>query len=198
MNDMRCGATNSIAHFVYRTIEILRKGFNKVLVVPGLKASFAECGKNVRIAYDCDIKGGQNICVGDGSQIGPHCLFWTTRARICIGKKVLMGPNVTIITGDHRVDVVGKHIIDVGDDEKLPEHDADVIIEDGVWIASNVTILKGVTVGEGSVLAAGAVVTQNVEPYAIYGGVPAKKIKMRFSEEEVFEHKARLLNEEQK
>lgn len=196
MNGMRCGATKSLARLIYRVIEILYKGFNKAFIVPGLKASFAECGKNVRIAYDCDIKGGQNIYVGDDSQIGPHCLFWTTRAKICIGKKVLMGPNVTIITGDHRVDVVGKHIIDVSDDEKLPEHDADVIIEDGVWIASNVTILKGVIVGEGAVLAAGAVVTQSVEPYAIYGGVPAKKIKMRFSEKELIEHTSRLMNRE--
>lgn len=193
---MRRGVIKTIVWLIYKCIDILYKSFNKVFIVPGLKASFAECGKNVRIAYDCDVKGGQNIYVGDDSQIGPHCLFWTTRAKICIGKKVLMGPNVTIITGDHRIDVVGKHIIDVSDEEKLPEHDADVIIEDGVWIASNVTILKGVIVGEGAVLAAGAVVTQNVEPYAIYGGVPAKKIKMRFSEEELIEHKFRQTNKE--
>lgn len=99
-----------------------------------------------------------------------------------------MGPNITIITGDHRTDVVGKHIIDVNDNEKLPEHDIDVIIQDGVWISSNVTILKGVTVGEGAVIAAGAVVTKDVEPYTIYAGIPAKKIKNRFSDDQMVKH----------
>lgn len=182
----------SIKKNLYRTIELIYKGFNKVFIVPGLKVSFASCGKNVRIAYDCDIKGAENIQVGEDSQIGPHSLFWTTRAKIIIGSKVLMGPNVTIITGDHRTDVIGKHIIDVNDDEKLPGHDADVVIEDGVWLAANVTILKGVTIGEGAVIAAGAVVTQDVEPYAIYGGIPARKLKMRFSEENLMKHKRAL------
>ncbi|MDO5349828.1 MAG: acyltransferase [Lachnospiraceae bacterium] len=191
---MRFGIAKSFVWLVYRGTEVLYKGFNKIFIIPGLKASFASCGKNVRIAYDCDIKGRQNIYVGDDSQIGPHCLFWTTRARIIIGNKVLIGPNVTIITGDHRIDMLGKHIIDVSDEEKLSEHDGDVFIRDGVWIASNVTILKGVVVGEGAVLAAGAVVTKDVEPYAIYGGVPAQKIRMRFSEEELLEHKFMLAN----
>lgn len=55
-----------------------------------------------------------------------------------------------------------------------------VIINDDVWIVANVTILKGVKIGEGSVIAAGSVVTKDVEPYCIYGGVPAKKLKHRF------------------
>jgi acetyltransferase-like isoleucine patch superfamily enzyme len=174
---------------IYRFTEILYKGFNKIFVVPGLKLSLGACGDNVRIAYDIDFKGEKNIFIGSDSQIGPHSLFWTTRARIIIGNKVLMGPSITIITGDHRTDVVGKHIIDVSDDEKLPIHDADVIIQDGVWISANVTILKGVTIGEGAVIAAGAVVTKNVEPYTIYAGVPARKIRNRFSNEQMDDHK---------
>jgi acetyltransferase-like isoleucine patch superfamily enzyme len=174
--------------FIYKLFEFSYKGFNKIVIVPGLKASFGHCGKNVRIAYNVDIKGGKNCFIGEGSQIGPHSLFWTTRAKILIGNKVLMGPYVTIITGDHRTDVVGKHIIDVSDDEKLPANDADVIIHDGVWISSNVIILKGVTIGEGAVIAAGAVVTNDVEPYTIYAGVPARKIRNRFSNEQMDEH----------
>lgn len=169
-----------ISKWLYILFEVVYKGFNKTLRIPGLKKSFKYCGDNVRIAYDVDIKPPKNISIGNNSQIGPHSLFWSTRAQIKIGNFVLMGPGVTIITGDHRTDIVGKHIIEVSDDEKLPENDADVIIEDGVWIASNVTILKGVTIGEGAVVAAGAVVTNDVEPYSIVAGVPAKKIKMRF------------------
>lgn len=169
-----------IRKLIYQLVEIVYKGFNKLFVVPGLKQSFAKCGSNVRIAYNCDIKAPENIEIGHDSQIGPHALFWTTRAKIKIGNYVLMGPGITIITGDHRTDVKGKHIIEISDDEKLPENDSDVVICDGVWIAANVTILKGVTIGEGAVLAAGSVVTKDVDPYCVYGGVPAKKLKERF------------------
>ena len=178
----------------YRLYEIIKKGFNKVFLVPGLKALFGSCGDDVRIAYDCDIKPPCNVYVGNHSQIGPHSLFWTTYAKIRIGNYVIMGPNVTIITGDHRTDLIGKHIIEVFDEEKLPENDADVVIEDGAWICSNVTILKGVTIGEGSVIASGSVVTKSTEPYGIYGGVPASKIKYRFTPEKLEDH-IKLLKE---
>ena len=59
-----------------------------------------------------------------------------------------------------------------------------MIIEDGVWIGANVTILKGVTIGRGSVVAAGAVVTKSCAPYSIIGGIPARLLKMRFTEEQ--------------
>lgn len=182
---------------LYRLSEVIYKGFNKVFVVPGIKKSFDSCGENVRIAFGCDFKPASNISVGNNSQIGARSLFWTTRAKIKIGNYVLMGPGVTIITGDHRTDIIGKHIIEVTDAEKLPENDADVVIEDGVWIASNVTILKGVTIGEGAVVAAGAVVVKNVEPYTIVGGVPARKIKDRFSEYELKKHKEKLTQHEE-
>ena len=77
--------------------------------------------------------------------------------------------------------------------EKLPENDAPVIIEDDVWLGCNVTILKGVTIGRGSVVAAGAVVTKSCEPYSLIAGVPARVIKKRFSAEVIVEHE-RMLN----
>lgn len=171
--------------------EVLNKGFrvlNKLLIVPGLKKSFGSCGEDVRISYGVDIRGAENIYVGSHTQIGPYALFWTTRAHIILGEKVLLGPRVTIITGNHRTDFVGKSIIEVQDSEKRPGDDQDVVIKDGAWLGANVTILKGVTIGEGAVIAAGAVVTGDVEAYSIYGGVPAKKIKNRFSEEELEKH----------
>lgn len=76
----------------------------------------------------------------------------------------------------------------------MPVQDAPVVIEDDVWCGANVTILKGVTIGRGSVVAAGAVVTKSFPPYSIIGGVPAKLIKMRFSPEEIVQHEALLNN----
>lgn len=118
--------------------------------------------------------------------------FYCTRAEIIIGKKVIFGPKPTIMTGDHRIDIVGKHIIDVTDEEKLPGQDAPVVIEDGCWLGANITILKGVTLGRGSVVAAGAVVTKSFPPYCIIGGVPAHIIKMRFTPEQIIEHEKNL------
>lgn len=163
---------------------------------PIWKRSMKYCGKDVYLRpISSDIKGLENLSVGDGSSIPKGSTFYCTRAELKIGKKVIFGPNPTIITGDHRIDIIGKYIIDVSDEEKLPEQDAPVVIEDDVWAGANVTILKGVTIGRGSVIAAGAVVTKSCEPYSIIGGVPAKLIKMRFTPEQIQEHE-RLLNGE--
>lgn len=76
--------------------------------------------------------------------------------------------------------------------DKLPENDQDVIIEDGVWIGCNVTILKGVTIGRGAVVGAGSLVTKDVPPYAIAVGNPAKVIKSRFTADQIEEHETIL------
>lgn len=76
--------------------------------------------------------------------------------------------------------------------EKLLENDVAVTIEDDVWTGANITILKGVTIGRGSVIAAGAVVTKSCPPYSVIGGVPAKVLKYRFSVEEIIRHEETL------
>jgi maltose O-acetyltransferase len=61
----------------------------------------------------------------------------------------------------------------------LPDNSKSIEVQDHVWIGGNSTILQGVTIGEGAIVAAGSVVTKDVEPYTIVGGVPAKFIKPR-------------------
>lgn len=140
-----------------------------------------------------DIKGLEHLSVGNNVLIPKGSIFYCTIADLTIGNNVLFGPNPTIITGDHRIDLVGKHISDISDEEKLPNQDMPVVIEDGVWCGANVTMLKVVTIGRGSVVAAGAVVTKSFVPYSIIGGIPAKLIKMRFTPEEIQAHES-LLN----
>lgn len=153
------------------------------------KRAMRYCGKDVYFRpLSSDIKGLWNLSVGDGTSIPKGSTFYCTDAPLTIGKKVIFGPHPTIITGDHRIDIVGKHIIDVTVSEKNPYNDLPVTIEDGVWVGANVTILKGVIIGRGSVVAAGAVVTKSCAPYSIIGGVPAKLIKMRFTEQQIEEH----------
>lgn len=161
---------------------------------PIWKRSMKHCGMNVFIRpMSSDIKGLEHLSIGNNVLIPKGSTFYCTIADLTIGNNVLFGPNPTIITGDHRIDLVGKHISDISDEEKLPNQDMPVVIEDGVWCGANVTILKGVTIGRGSVVAAGAVVTKSFAPYSIIGGIPAKLIKMRFTPEEIQEHES-LLN----
>ena len=161
---------------------------------PIWKKNMKYCGKGVYLRpMTSDFKGLENLSIGSGTSIPKGSTFYCTGAELIIGKKVIFGPRPTIITGDHRIDIIGKHIIDVTTDEKLPSNDAPVVIGDGCWIGANVTILKGVTIGRGSVVAAGAVVTNSCEPYSIIGGVPAKFIRYRFTPEQIVEHE-RLLD----
>lgn len=166
-----------------------------MLWAPVYKRCMKQCGKNVYLRpMSSNIKGIENISVMGNTSIPKGAVLYCTEAPLTIGKKVIFGPKPTIITGDHRIDILGKHIIDITVNEKLPENDLPVVIEDGCWIGANVTILKGVTIGRGSVVAAGAVVTKSCEPYSIIGGVPAKFIKMRFTPEQIAEHE-RLLGD---
>jgi acetyltransferase-like isoleucine patch superfamily enzyme len=92
--------------------------------------------------------------------------------------------------GDHNTSQLGKYMFDVT--EKLPENDVPIIIEDDVWIGTGAIILKGVTIGEGAIVAAGALVIKDVPPYSVVGGIPAKVLKLRFTEDQILEHKKNL------
>ncbi len=167
---------------------------------PVWKHCMKHCGKGVYLRpMSSDIKGLWNLSVGDGTSIPKGSTIYCTDAPCTIGKKVIFGPKPTIITGDHRIDVIGKHLIDVTVEEKyingVNPYDQPVIIEDGCWIGANVTILKGVTIGRGSIVAAGAVVTKSCEPYSIIGGIPAKLLKMRFTLEQIAEHESILFRD---
>jgi acetyltransferase-like isoleucine patch superfamily enzyme len=135
----------------------------------------------------------ESIFVGDHVNLGVRPTLLATRATIRIGNHVMFGPQVTIRGGNHRFDLVGRYIDSISDDEKRHEDDRGVIISDDVWIGGNATVLHGVHIGRGSVVAAGAVVTKSVPPYSIVAGNPARVVRARFTPEEIVEHEARLL-----
>lgn len=151
----------------------------------------------IKHGKNCNIRGQGTftgrIFLGDDVTIGTHSCFLSTGADLRIGNKVLFGPHVYIITGNHQVNRIGEYITDVN--LKTESCDEDVTIEDDCWIGAGVVILKGVTIRRGSVIGAGSVVTKSTEPYSINAGNPAKKIKMRFTEEEIKQHEAMLYSQ---
>lgn len=108
---------------IYRAIRKLKAVLYHAIVEPDIKRSFAECGKDSHIDSGGDFFPLSNIHVGNHASIGVNARFWTTRAKIYIEDYALFGPGVTIITGDHRKDIIGKHIIELTDADKTAEDD---------------------------------------------------------------------------
>lgn len=174
---------------------IIKKVYHKFLYQPIIKLALQKCGKKVSIGKGC-LLSLENICLGDNVSIGPKAIFLATKSKIIIKDNVMFGPRVTIIGGDHRTDILGRTMNSIKEEEKLPENDLDIFIKEDVWIGANVTILKGVTIGEGSIIAANSLVRKNVDSYCVYGGVPAKKIKDRFSKKDIEKHRKILKGRE--
>lgn len=119
-------------------------------------------------------------------------MFLSSDSYIKIGDKVLFGPNVSIVGGNHATHIIGKFMADYELCDKRPSDDRPVVIEEDVWVGTGAYILNGVTVRRGAIVAAGAVVTKDVPPYAVVGGVPAKIIKYRWSADEILKHEEML------
>jgi maltose O-acetyltransferase len=132
------------------------------------------------------------ISVGDDVLLNDHPCLIASRSRIVIGSHVMFGPGVTIVGGNHRTDIVGRFMTSIRDEEKRPEDDREVVIEDDVWVGARAVLLSGVRVGRGAVVGAGAVVTKSVPPYGIAAVNPARLLRFRWDVDTILEHE-RLL-----
>lgn len=156
------------------------------------KKQMAECGRNVMIKPLTSVfKGLENFHISSHVRIARYTVIYSTKAHAYIGSKVGIAPYLKIITGNHSYMHIGNFMFD-GNYEKDCDDDKDVIIEGDSWFGINVTVLSGVTVGRGSVIASGAVLNKSCPPYSIVGGVPAKVLKYRFTIDEALEHEEKL------
>ena len=155
----------------------------------------SRCSDNIYISQGCYIQDAQNIILGNNVQlglnnqlhasgknnenieIGDNVAFnsnvMLNGGRIKIGNNVIIGPNVVLRSSNHTFNDCEKPIRNQGHESGY------ITIEDDVWIGANAVVLPSLTIGKGSVIGAGAVVTKNVEPFSIVGGVPAKLISRR-------------------
>ena len=154
-------------------------------------------GEKSMLAYPFLIQGEQNVYIAEHCNIRANAVLTAINAKIIIKKWTGAAPYLYISTGNHRM-IPGRFYRSVTNAEKGEGYDADVVINEDVWIASRVTILMGVTVGRGAVIAAGAVVNKDVLPYSVVGGVPAKFIQFKLTVEQLLEHECALYPEKER
>jgi acetyltransferase-like isoleucine patch superfamily enzyme len=142
----------------YHPPEKIRKLFSDLIDGP-VDETFAifppfytDCGKNIKI--------GKNVFINSG------CRF-QDQGGITIGDGALIGHNVVLATLNH----------DINPNKRSTMYPAPIVIGNNVWIGANATVVPGINIGDGAIVAAGAVVTRDVPPKVIVGGVPAKIIK---------------------
>lgn len=135
------------------------------------KSFGASIAKNVVFHFGTEIRAPWGLKVGKGTIIGDNNIL-DARNGIVMGENVSLSSNVSIYTRQHN--------------HRSPNYDCDfpgrkqnVEIQDRVWLGSNVVVLPGVSIGEGAVICAGAVVTKDVNPYEVVAGIPAKKVGER-------------------
>ena len=153
-------------------------------------------GKNVYIGRMVYLWAKHTITIGDNFYIGK---FSQIECDAEIGNNVIFANHVGLIGRyDHHYQQPGIPIrlaSQIRDkDYNWKGLDEKIIIEDDVWVGYGSIILSGVRIGQGSIIAAGSVVTNSVQSFSIYGGIPAKKISDRFENESDLSEHIRLYN----
>jgi len=153
-------------------------------------------GKNFHAGRKVVLWAKNDIIIGDNFYIGRYSQI---ECDTVIGNNVLIGNNVAFVGKyDHKYTEIGVPIRLASQIRDINYNwlglDNKVIIEDDVWIGYGAIIMSGVTIKKGSIVAAGSLVTKNVAPYTIVGGVPAQYIKDRFNPQDIKKHEKILYN----
>jgi acetyltransferase-like isoleucine patch superfamily enzyme len=131
-------------------------------------------GKDVRLAPNVSLANGERITLGDRTRVGARCHLWAgeTAGEIRVGRDTNFAPLCFVTASNYGIEPGAGFLDQV-------KQDATVTIGDEVWLGASVIVLPGVTIGNGSVIAAGAVVTKDIPPGVVAGGVPARVIRPR-------------------
>ena len=175
---MKCGVKGDAIKSDMQVTEFLSPQQNMEYLSKYIYESFQEKYKN------------DDITIGEYSYGMPYIKKWPETAEsVVIGKFCSIAENVQILLGEnHRADWIttfpfNTFLSDYAYIKGHPMSKGNIVIGNDVWIGADVKIMSGVTIGDGAVLAANALVIKDVEPYTIVGGVPARVIKKRFSDE---------------
>jgi len=157
--------------------------------------AFGKNGIHTDVGYHSMMKSG-NIYLDDFCRLQDHLNFISFEGKLRVKRYAAVGAGCTIIPGDHVPTVgvpqylAGKlHINDV---------DGEIVIGEDAWVGAGTILLSHCKIGRGAVVAAGAVVSKQVPPYAVVAGIPAKVIATRFSIEQILEHESILYPPEER
>jgi len=135
-------------------------------------ASFCWIYPGARLSHAYGMSIGRNFHVNAGA-------FLYGRGGLTIGDDVMVGPNVVVVSSQHRYDDPRVPMVYLG------HREAPVTIGNDVWLGANAVVLPGITIADGTIVSAGGVVTEDTRPYEIVGGVPARAIGTRPHDEPV-------------
>lgn len=142
---------------------------------------------NMHCQFSAKFAPRKKIDFGSNIGIGYNCLF---QCDITVGNNVMIGSNSAFINSDdHNYKIIGKLMWESGRGDKF-----NIKVDDDVWIGHGAIIMSPTIIGRGAIIAAGSLVLSDVMPYSIVGGIPARVLKMRFTDSEIFEHETLLIN----
>lgn len=132
-------------------------------------------GAGVRMSPTVSVRNGERIRIGAGAHIGQGCYLWAgnSTGRIDIGDHALLAPDVMLTASDYDFDAGPGPVME------LPKREADIVIGSNTWLGAKVVVVAGVSIGDGTIVAAGSVVTKDLPPNVVAAGVPAKVIRPR-------------------
>lgn len=156
------------------------------------KEDFGACGTNCILELPCKVNNPKNVFIENDVAIRGFFTFISHTGRLFIKSHCDISQCLTVVTGNHTTtppidkwQVECNHTAE-GDDEK------DTIIEEDVWIGIKVTLLPGVTIGRGTIIGAGSVVTKDIPPYSIAAGNPCHVIRHKFTKEQILKREEQL------
>lgn len=176
---------------------MLKKVLNKVrnFLMFHVRYPWIEYGRNVHVHWSTTFWAPQRkVHLGNNVGFGTNCVIMSD---MVIGNDVMVAPQAAFLSRyTHRYDVVGTSMFQSPRDDR-----GEIVIEDDVWIGFGAIILSGVRIGRGSVIAAGAIVREDVPPYSIFIPVENHVLRRRFSPEQIEQHeiglrKAKVLSSE--
>lgn len=175
-----------------RAVDVAGRGWRR-LRMHALMPLFGSHGERFWFDPDGHYTHFGNIHVGDCVSLGVRPVMIAALSEIRIGNHVMFGPEVLVVGGGHNMAKVGYFMAAVH--EKSGNEDLGVVIEDDVWVGARAAILRGVRVGRGSVVGAGAVVTKSVPPYAVIAGNPARVVRFKWDVDTILRHERELYPE---
>jgi maltose O-acetyltransferase len=166
-------------------LSLLKKIIRKLYYLKSTR-KFKKKGENLIFSKNGIFIRPEEITIGSNVFISSN--FHISARDLIIGNNIMIGPNLVIECDNHVYNKIGETMFQNRNLRSIKS----VKISDDVWIGANVTILPGVTIGEGAIVGAGSVVTKDIPAYSICVGNPCKKIRDRFSHEDLIKHKKKL------